>query len=126
MIPMSYFAGFEPKDLMAFLYLPAIGILLLASLIIFIVKRKGHPYSLTIIVFPLFPFGWYLYDKLSKRQVDRSQTLLLIGVVAVIAIFAVANTSIIPEQDQAVNAMALLATASSLCFFLVAVRQRND
>jgi uncharacterized membrane protein len=125
MAPLQYFAGFGPKDLMEFLYLPAYGILLLVSLVLLSIKRRGRPYPLAILVFPLAGLGWYLYDKLSTKQVDRSQALVLLGIVTVTAILAIASTSLVPEQDSIINLMALLATVCSLCFSVAAIIQRN-
>ncbi len=125
MYPISYFAGFGPKDLMAFLYLPAVGIILIGSIIILILKRRGHPYSLAILAFPPAALGWYLYDKLSLRNTDRSQALLLVGATSVVGIYIFATTSLIPETDIAVNGMALLATISALLFFIAAISKRN-
>lgn len=121
MLAFQYFAGFGPKDLMVFLYLPAFGILLIGSIIVLLLKRNGHPYSLAMLVFPLAALGWYLYDKFSSRQVDRSQAMLLGGAIIVIGMYALASSSLIPEEDSAVNAIALLATASAFIFLIAAI-----
>jgi hypothetical protein len=126
MIPIQYFAGFGPKDLMVFLYLPAIGIILVGSIIVLILKRRGRPYSLAILVFPIAALIWYLYDKLSLKNTDRSQALLLAGTALVVGIYALATTSLIPETDTAVNGMALLATISAFLFFIAAILKRRN
>lgn len=125
MYSFHYFAGFGPKDLMAFLYLPAIGIILVGSIIVLLLKRNGHPYSLAMVASPLAAIIWYLYDKLSLKNTDRSQALLLGGAVLVVGIFALATTPLIPETTVAVNGMALLAVINAFIFLIVAVIKRN-
>jgi len=125
MLAFQYFAGFGPKDLMVFLYLPAFGIILIGSIIVLLLKRKGHPYTLTTLIFPLAALGWYIYDKFSSHQVDRSQAILLGGAVTVIGILGLASSSLIPEEDTAVNALALLATICAFFFLISAVMQRK-
>lgn len=122
---MYYFAGFGPKDLMAFLYLPALGIILVGSIIVLILKRNGRPYSLAIVASPLAAIIWYLYDKLSLKNTDRSQALLLGGAVLVVGIFALATTPLIPKTTVAVNGMALLAVINAFIFLILAVMKRN-
>lgn len=125
MYSFHYFAGFGPKDLMAFLYLPALGIILVGSIIVLLLKRRGHPYSLAIVASPLASLVWYLYDKLSLKNTDQSQALLLGGAILVVGIFALATTPLIPETTTAVNGMALLAVISAFIFLIVAVVKRN-
>jgi hypothetical protein len=121
----QYLAGFGPKDFMVIFYIPAIGILLLGSLVIFALKRRGHPYSLMIITFPPAALAWYLYDRVNTKQVDRSQALVLAGVFAVVGVFLLASSSLIPEMQDAVNAMALFATIVAVCFCILGILQRN-
>jgi hypothetical protein len=126
MYPIQYFAGFGQKDFMALLYLPALGIILIGSIIVLILKRRGRPYSLAILATPLAALGWYLYDKLSLRNTDQSQELLLAGAILVVGIFILATTSLVPETNTAVNGMALLAATSAFCFFIAAIFKRNE
>jgi hypothetical protein len=138
MYNLQLIAGLDAKFLMEMYYLPAIGILLLASVVFLTKKPKGHPYVLGVILLtalPLYfwfylpvlfaPIGWYIYDKFVTKSVDRSQALLLAGVTVVVGILAIAKSSLIPEENLPIIMMALLATIVSIFFTVVAVLQRN-
>lgn len=138
MYNLQLIAGLDAKFLMEMYYLPAILILLLASVVFLIKKPKGHPYTLGLLllltslpylwlylVVLLAPLGWYTYDKFVTKSVDRSQALLLVGATVVIGILAIAKSSLIPEENLPVTMMALLATIVSIFFTATAVLQRN-
>jgi len=138
MYNLQLIAGLDAKFLMEMYYLPAIGILLLASVVFLTKKPKGHPYVLGVILLtalPLYfwfylpvlftPIGWYIYDKFVTKSVDRSQALLLAGVTVVVGILAIAKSSLISEENLPIIMMALLATIVSIFFTVVAVLQRN-
>ena len=138
MYNLQLIAGLDAKFLMEMYYLPAIGILLLASVVFLTKKPKGHPYVLGVILLtalPLYfwfylpvlftPIGWYIYDKFVTKSVDRSQALLLAGVTVVVGILAIAKSSLIPEENLPIIMMALLATIVSIFFTVVAVLQRS-
>lgn len=138
MYNLQLIAGLDAKFLMEMYYLPAIGILLLASVVFLTKKPKGHPYVLGVILLtalPLYfwfylpvlfaPIGWYIYDKFANKSVDRSQVLLLVGVTVVVGILAIAKSSLVPEENLPIIMMALLATIVSIFFTVVAVLQRN-
>jgi hypothetical protein len=125
MSPIYYIAGFAPKDLMGLLYLPSLGVILAGSIIVLILKRRGRPYPLALLIFPLGAFVWYIYDKFSLRNTDKSQALLLYGGVSVMGIFGLATTALIPETENAVNGMALLAAISAFFFFISAIVKRK-
>lgn len=121
----EYVAGFEPKDLMMIQYLPALCTLLLASLVIVIIKRKGHPYLLAGFVLLPISVIWYLYDMLFSKHVDRSQALILAGVASVLGIAGIASTSIVPADDTILNIMALAATVLAAIFIIIAIAQHR-
>lgn len=138
MYNLQLIAGLDAKFLMEMYYLPAIGILLLTSVVFLKKKPKGHPYVLGVILLtalPLYfwfylpvlfaPIGWYIYDKFVTKSVDRSQALLLVGVTVVVGILAIAKSSLLPEENLPIIMMALLATIVSIFFTVVAVLQRS-
>lgn len=125
MIPIEYFAGFQPKDLMFFLYLPAIGLVTLASIIILIIKRRGHPYVLLPLIYPIIAITWYFFDRTTGNRPDRSQTILLIGLISVFGVYAVASSKIVPNTSGAVNLFAVIATVFGAAFTIYAFRERN-
>lgn len=119
------FAGFGPKDLMMLYYFPSFGLLILTSIIILALKRGGHPYPLLLLVFPLAAPIWYLYDKIFAKKTDYPQSMVLTGSIIVILILAIASTALIPETDDAVSLMALVALVSSLITLIIAIKFRN-
>jgi hypothetical protein len=123
---VQYFAGFTPKDLAGFLYLPIVAIFLVTSIILFILKRNGRPYMVAVIIFPLIVFGWYLYDKLVLKATDYSQATLVGGLAVVTVIFGITSSPLTPNTGIAVNISTMLAALAAVCFSITAIRRRNQ
>ncbi|MDQ2973190.1 MAG: hypothetical protein M3Q79_01755 [bacterium] len=126
MIPLRLFAGFGPKDLMGILYIPAIGFLIITSVLILILKKRGRHYILATLVFLPASFIWYLYDKIALRKVDRNHERIVIGYMAVFGIYALASSPLIRNTSAAVNAMAGLATLTAVVVAVISVNKRNN
>lgn len=105
--------------------------LILLSLIMFAIKRRGHPYVLLAVLpsnifFPLCVM-WYLYDQFFSHQVDKPQALVLAGLSVVSGTVFLASTQLIPEDSGSIGMMAVLATIAAIGFMTAAVRQfRKD
>lgn len=125
MIPLEYVAGFSGKDLMAILYIPAMMVLVIGSILLCIKRRQSHPYVPVIVAFWIAGILWYFYDKFFAQKVDRGQELLVAGLGLTIAILALADSSLIPDNGLLLNAFALIAFGASIVMVRLAFRKSS-
>jgi hypothetical protein len=120
---MTYVAGFEAKDFMVLMYVPAFLILLFGSAIIRVAKGGGRAYPLWSL-FGIVGLIWLLRDR-SQRRIDVSQSQIFIAGLVVIGIGLVAYTPLVPNTTGAVNGVALFATVFAVVVVIIAFINRK-